>query len=468
MDRKILEFAALLRRAGVRVSHSEVADCLKALSMTGLDREIFYHTMTSALVKDQADIPTYNKVFEYYFDPDFFGHRQEGLASGNVLDENGCSGNDPVMDGEQCRSTGFGHGQGLATATVEKFVQVIKIGDSGEMSQLVKKGVASLGEIKDEDLRDIKNAIRQVKVFLEWHMGVSKLEQEAGLCNEAELLEWKERLSRLEEMLYRELEKVLIKRLGTDALYTILARENINQLDFYNLSAPQIAEIKKKISKLAHRLATRLSYRQKRAMRGKVDLQRTIRKSMATGGIPIRPAYRDRYPTRPEIVVLCDLSGSVKVFSEFMLQLMYSIQSRFLHVRTFVFVDTPDEVTELMKNREIEDGVRDIYNKSRFSKTAFSDYGEMFIDFCQKYMDVLNKQTTLIIIGDARNNYRREHQDYFQLMSAEVKKMIWLNPEPVEKWDYEDSIMSVYGVFCSQVFECRNLQQLEVVARKLI
>jgi len=83
-------------------------------------------------------------------------------------------------------------------------------------------------------------------------------------------------------------------------------------------------------------------------------------------------------------------------------------------------------------------------------------------------MDVLNKKTTLIIVGDARNNYRREHQDYFQQMSEEVKKVIWLNPEPIEKWDCEDSIMSVYAVFCSQVFECRNLQQLDVVARRLI
>jgi len=243
------------------------------------------------------------------------------------------------MGQDQGRSTGFGHGQGLATEAVEEFIQVIKIGDPGDMAKLVKKGVKSLGKIKEEDLQDMQNVIRHVKVFLEWNMGASKLEQEAGLDNEAELLKWRERLSQLEEMLYSELEKVLINRLGTDALNTILARENINELDFYRLSAPQTAEIKKKVGKLARKLATRLSFRHKRAMWGRVDLQRTIRKSMTTGGIPIRLAYRDRYPTRPEIVILCDLSGSVKIFSEFMLQLLYSIQSRFVHVRTFVFID---------------------------------------------------------------------------------------------------------------------------------
>lgn len=481
MDKKILEFATLLRRAGVRVSHSEVAECLESLAMTSLDREIFYLTLMALFVKDQADMPAFDKVFEYYFDPGYFGHQETLMKWGPKLmpppapgrrcsddGQNACSGNDHVPGQDQGRSTGFGHGQGLATAAIEKFVQVIKLGDPGEMAQLVRKGVASLGRLKEEDLLDMKNAVRQVKVFLEWNMGAHRLEQEAGPAEAAELLKWQERLAQLEHMLYRELEKELINQLGTDALNSILDRENINQLDFYHLSAPQTAEIKKKISKLAHKLATRLSFRRKRAMRGKVDLQRTIRKSMATGGVPIKPAYRDRYPTKPEIVVMCDLSGSVKIFSEFMLQLMYSIQSRFLHVRTFVFVDTPDEVTDFMKNNEIEEGIREIYNQGRFSKTAFSDYGQMFMDFCHKYMDVLNKKTTLIMVGDARNNYHREHQDYFRKMADEVKKVIWLNPEPVERWDQEDSIMSVYAVCCSQVFECRNLQQLDVVARKLI
>lgn len=483
MDKKILEFATLLRRAGVSVSHAEVAECLKALAMTSLDRDTIYLTMTAVFVKDQADMPTFEKVFAYYFDPDFFAHQEtlaklrpeliHPLVPGNCCSnddsaQSTCSGNDPVPGQELGRSTGFGHGQGLATAAIENFVQVIKIGNSGEMAQLVRTGIASLGQMKEEDLQDTKNAVRQVKVFLEWNMGAHKLEQEAGPTDAAELLKWQERLAQLEQMLYRELEKELINQLGMDALNSILVRENINELDFYRLSVPQTAEIKKKISKLAHKLAARLSFRQKRAMWGKVDLQRTIRKSMATGGVPIRPAYRDRYPTKPEIVVLCDLSGSVKIFSEFMLQLMYSIQSRFVHVRTFVFVDTPDEVTEFLKNKEIEEGIREIYNQGRFSKTAFSDYGQMFMDFCQKYLAVLNKKTTLIVVGDARNNYHREHQDYFQKMADEVQKVIWLNPEPIERWDKEDSVMSVYALCCSQVFECRNLQQLDGVARRLL
>jgi hypothetical protein len=310
--------------------------------------------------------------------------------------------------------------------------------------------------------------VRQVKVFLEWNMGTYELEKEAPLVNEEIWLIWQERLMELEEILYRELEQAMVSELGSEALETVLIRENVNQLDFYRLSVPQVAEIRKKISKLAHKLASRLSFRHKKAKHGKIDLYRTIRKSMAYGGVPISPAFRDRYPTRPQIVVLCDLSGSVKVFSEFMLQLVYSIQSRFVHVRSFVFVDTPDDVTGYFQNREIADGIRDIYNWARFSKTAFSDYGLVFIDFWGKYRDVLDKKTTLIIIGDARNNYNKEHADYFQKICGEVRKTVWLNPEPAENWDMEDSIMSVYGRHCSQVFECRNLEQLDRVVRRII
>lgn len=484
MDGKILEFATLLRKAGCKVSHSEVGDCLCGLVLTGLDKRTFYDTLAATLIKDQADLGVFDKVFYYYFDSGFFGHREgvtkwwpklmlpagSGCCTGS--DPAGASGRRPEADNctgtDQGRSTGFGQGQGLATSAIDSFIQVIKVGAPEQMADLVRKGIESLGEIREEDLLDMENAVRQVKVFLEWNMSAYKLEMEAPSVDESLWLQWQERLAELEDILYRDLEKTLINRLGQQALETILIRENLSELDFYMLSAPQIAEVKKKVSKLAHKLATRLSFRQKRAKRGKIDLQRTIRKSMSTGGVPVKPAFRNRYPTRPEIVVLCDISGSVNIFSEFMLQLMYSIQHRFIHVRSFVFVDTPDEVTGFIQNREIEDGIRDIYNKARFSKTAFSDYGQTFIEFCSRYMPVLNKKTTLLVIGDGRNNYHRAHQDYFQKMCEEVKKVIWLNPEPVERWDSEDSLMSVYGQFCHQVFECRNLQQLDSLARKII
>ncbi len=469
MDKNILQFAVLLRKAGLRVSHSEVAEALRAITLTGIDRVTFFNALSATLIKEQTDMRVFEKIFEYYFNPEFMGDDCSRFGPMIKADpKTTCQGNDIVPGRGKGRTTGFGQGRGLAAAAVDNFVQVIQAGIPEEMSALVKKGVAGLGRLDEEDLEDMKNAIRQVKVFLEWNMGIYKLENAACELDEKTWLVWQERLKTLEDMLYREMEKRLIIELGTSALEKVLARENINQLDFYRLSSQQTAEIRKKIGKIAHKLASRLSFRQKRSKRGQIDLARTIRRSMSYGGVPIKPAYRDHYPTRPEFVVLFDLSGSVKVFSEFILQLVYSIQSRYIHVRSFVFVDTPDEITGYFQNREIEDGIKDIYNLAKYSKTAFSDYGQMFIDFNEKYLEVLNKKTTLLIIGDARNNYHRDHADCFRNMCQEVRKTIWLNPEPVESWDTEDSLISLYGGLCDQVFECRNLEQLDRVARKII
>jgi len=460
MDTKILKFAVLLRKAGVKVSHTEVAVALKALSLTGLDNAAFFNTLAVTMIKDQSEYRVFEKVFNYFFKPETTKKLSSGVEHKPERD---------LFPGtEKSRTTGFGQGQGLTTAARDNFVQIIKAGSTEEMADMVKKGVKSLGRLDKEDLNDMKKSIRQVKIFLEWNMGVYQLENDSCNVDEKTRLIWQERLNCLEGMLYRELEKKLISELGETALETILARENLNELDFYKLSSPQVTEIKKRISKLAHKLASRLSLRQKRSNKGRIDLARTIRKSMPYGGVPIRPAYRDRYPTRPEFVVLCDISGSVRIFSEFMLQLVYSIQTRFIHVRSFVFVDTPDEVTAYFQDNEIEDGIKNIYNKAHFSKTAFSDYGQVFEDFNEKYLDILNKKTTLLIIGDARNNYHGEQTDLFLNMSRQVKKTIWLNPEPGTEWDREDSVMSVYSRLCDRVFECRNLKQLDQVSRNII
>lgn len=472
MDKKILEFATILRKTGVTVSHSEVSDCLIALSLVGMDRDIFYNTLASTLIKDQSYLQLFDKLFNYYFNSEFFAHADniaKKFSPKGFMDTNEkiCIGANPDTCSNPDRSTGFGQGQGLSTAAADNFINIIKIGDSAEMKRLIKKGIESLGSVTEDDLIEMKEPLRQVKVFLDWNMGVYRLENDSVFVDESKWLDWQENLHEMETLLYRELEKKLMNQLGHSALETILIRENLNQLDFYKLSAPQISEIKKKISKLGHKLASRLSFRRKRARHGRIDLPKTIRKSMSTGGVPVAPAFKDRYPNRPEFVILCDLSGSVKAFSEFMLQLVYSIQNRFIHVRSFVFVDTPDDITSFFRNREIEDGIKDVYNQAVFSKTAFSDYGQMFIGFQKKYSDVLTKRTNLLVIGDARNNYQKEHADYFQSISKEVKKTFWLNPEPVEKWDQEDSVMSVYGRHCDQVYECRNLEQLGNVARRI-
>ncbi|KNZ71200.1 VWA containing CoxE family protein [Thermincola ferriacetica] len=471
MEEQILYFCRLLRKAGIKVSVSEVNDCLKGLRLTGLSKPVFYQTLKSTLVKDHAFSRTFDKLFAIFFERllmlpeneagahrgygEIARQRRELMATENFAEN-------------FFTHAGTGQGAGDSGSYKDVFVHLIRLGDHSLYRAYIDKGLKSLCDLQQESIIDIDELVRKVKVYLEWNMGINQLEKEAEKAGGDLWWVWQARLTELEEELRQALEEKLIARFGEKALTVVLERENLNTLDFFLLSENQVEEMHKKISRLGHQLASRAKFRKKAAKKGTVALQRTIRKSMSTGGVPIKPAYRDTVPARPEFWVLCDVSGSVKRFSEFMLQLMYSIQSRFLHVRSFVFVDTIAEATACFQNREINEAIKEMYNSLKFSKTGFSDYGEVFRELYENYSEQLNRKVTLLIIGDSRNNYRPHQSEYLQKLKDRVKTIIWLNPERAEVWDSEDSIMKTYAPFCKRVLECRNLEQLSRIARKIL
>jgi MFS family permease len=183
--------------------------------------------------------------------------------------------------------------------------------------------------------------------------------------------------------------------------------------------------------------------------------------ALITGGTPMRLKYRKRVISKPELVLLCDVSGSVALFSDFMLQLVYTIQNRFSYVRSFLFVNTIDEVTEDLKNKNIQEGLESAFAKARYAMSPFSDYGRVFCEFEEKYLTGISPQSTLLILGDARNNYNHDEKEHLQKIQEHVRRVLWFNPQPKKHWDAEDSIISIYATYCRQVFECRNLKQLE-------
>ncbi len=151
-----------------------------------------------------------------------------------------------------------------------------------------------------------------------------------------------------------------------------------------------------------------------------------------------------------------------------MLQLVYTIQNRFRNVRSFLFVDTVDEVTQYFWNQDIEEALKNAFVNAHFSISGFSDFGKVFVTFATKFLPGISPQSTLIILGDARNNWRPDEKEFLEKISKHVRGVIWFNPQPRERWDTEDSIMSVYAPYCSQVFECRNLKQLEKVVEAIL
>lgn len=473
MENTILYFVRQLRRSGVRVTLAETLDCFQALTMVEWDREIFYVTLQATLVKAPRDLAVFDRLFRLVFQQDFFMSKQ---TDGTGPKPGACRA--PCQGGDREGAEGLSKGEGTGTggpksgkyrpgAMAQRMVQLIQAGSPEAMADFVEEGIAGLGPLTEEHLLNQQDALRVIKVFLEWKTGEWELEKLAAGAEEQDILAWQQSLKELEKLLQIRWEQALLSKFGDRAMEVITERINLQELDFYRLNHNQIAEMKAIITQLAHKLATRVSRRYVRAKTGQMDLARTMRKAMATGGIPVFLAFRRKKPTKPELVVLCDLSGSVAVFSEFMLQLVYSMQQKFRHVRSFVFVDTMEEISPHFAHLEIEDALVQVYNKAKFSKTGFSHYGETIQAFWQNYSDAVTRNTTVIVLGDARNNYQKPDLESWLRLREKAKKVIWLNPEPAGRWNKEDSIMDTFAPACTQVMECRNLAQLEQVTRNL-
>jgi uncharacterized protein len=194
-----------------------------------------------------------------------------------------------------------------------------------------------------------------------------------------------------------------------------------------------------------------------------VDMRRTMRASLETGGVPLRLRYRPKRPRRPEIYVLCDVSTSVTSASVFFLSVLHALHDSFRKLRSFAFVERIDEVTEIFERERSfkavsqtiarEAGVADV--------SGYTDYGRVWLEFLDRVSDDLDPRSTVIVLGDARTNGREPHAPIFGQVAAHAGRTFWLNPEPRLYWNYGDSVMAAYEPYCDGVFECWTTKQLE-------
>jgi hypothetical protein len=216
------------------------------------------------------------------------------------------------------------------------------------------------------------------------------------------------------------------------------------------------------IGPLTRKLAARLARRRKRRS-GRLDFRRTVRKSLATGGVPADPQFRHPRPHRPEVWLLCDISGSMATFSRFTLQFTHAMATHFSRLRSFAFVDTIDEVTDFFgPGIDFSSAVSRITTEAEVVwLDGHSDYGNSLEVFYARYGSQLTPRTTVIITGDARNNYRPPRDAVLRDVARSCRALVWLNPEPKAYWDTGDSAMSHYARHCTSVHEVRTLRQLE-------
>ena len=253
---------------------------------------------------------------------------------------------------------------------------------------------------------------------------------------------------------------------GRELVTQHAVRKTANEIDFLSANAQQLDDLRQAVQPLARKLATRLSSRRRRSRRGRIDVRRTMRRAMGTGGVPMRPVHAPPHRTRPELVLLCDVSGSVAGFSGFTILLVQALREQFSKVRVFAFVNTVAEVTDLVK--EGGDVRRRIAEEARITKWhTSSDYGESFLDFVADHVDAVGPRTSVLILGDARNNNQPLRLEALHEIAQRSRRAFWLNPEHPGSWGYGDSVAPAYAEVV-EMHECRTISQLERFISRLL
>ena len=275
--------------------------------------------------------------------------------------------------------------------------------------------------------------------------------------------EFQARVDQLKREIEAEIRRALVADRGVEAMARTLRKPLPEDVDFMHASREEMASLRKAIYPLTRKLAVRLARKRRHGRKGPLDFRNTMRHSLSSGGVPADLKFKYPRPSKPEIFVVADISGSVAAFARFTLHLVYAISGQFSKVRAFVFIDGIDEVTHMFE------GVEDISEAMHRVNTeadvvwvdGHSDYGHAFEVFHQRFAKEITPKTTVIILGDARNNYHASQSWVLKDIEKRARHLYWLNPEPKSYWDTGDSIVGEYSSHCDGTFECRNLRQLE-------
>ncbi|HVN64897.1 MAG TPA: VWA domain-containing protein, partial [Candidatus Binataceae bacterium] len=234
----------------------------------------------------------------------------------------------------------------------------------------------------------------------------------------------------------------------------------IGEKSFYYLSEDELKKMNEAVTRLAQRLKNAIAVRRKRDRRGRFDIKRTLRHNLDCGGVPFKLRFEKRKREKPQVVILCDVSDSVRNASRFMLQFVHSLQDLYSRVRSFIFVAEVGEVTSHFRNHDARDAFDAALGGGVINVYEHSNFGRAFRGFVDDHLGAVNKRTTVIVLGDARNNYNLPHEWCLRDIRARAKQVIWLNPESRNTWGFGDSEMDRYAPHCDLVEECRNLNQL--------
>jgi uncharacterized protein len=439
MAPRLLEFADELRKEGVAVGTSELLDAFHALdAVSWTSQEDFREALAATLAKSQEDRHVLDVLFDRFF---FRAVEREAIEQG-------------------LREERFQGGEELdLEALRERIREAIRAGSDGEMRDLARLAIAAFGR-QGEGSGVIGVDVQRIRRTL----GLKGEKQGAELPDPDAVP--RDRLQEFERHVRRELERQMIER--TQSLPPAKPLRELDRALPTN-PAQDLSQVHRTVAQLKKRLASQGREHRGRRRSWHVDVRRTMRASLQTGGVPLDLKYRPRRPRRPELYVLCDVSTSVTSASVFFLSVLHALHDQFRKLRSFVFVERISEVTDVFeRERSFEAVSRRIATDAGVADVSgYTDYGRVWVEFLDKVVDDLDPRSTVIVLGDARTNGREPHAQVFGHVAERAGRTFWINPEPRLYWNYGDSVMSAYEPFCDGVFECWTTKQLEAFVNAL-
>lgn len=460
----LVGFVEALRGAGISVGPSETVDAGRVMATLGLgNREVLREGLACAVLRRPDHRETYDAMFDLWF-PAALGARAV------VTDEDAGpgSGEDalPPDDVEAMRQMLLDlltENPDLADMDERLVAMIARIVEAyGKYSSSRGPSFSSYQALKAMALDELEGKLL-AGLLAPYGDEPTPTQEEIAKALAAQ------RITQLRKLVDAETKRRTAEQLGRDHVQMYGIPQLSENVEFLRASGEQLREMQRVVAPLARTLATRLAARRRRSRAGTIDLRKTLRKSMSTGGVPIDVVLAKPRPARPELVVLCDVSGSVAGFSHFTLLLVHALRQQFSRVRVFAFIDTTDEVTHMFgPEADLAVAIQRITREAGvYSRDGHSDYGNAFASFEQKFPNVLSPRTSLLVLGDGRTNYRNPEVELLSHMVTASRHAHWLNPEPKHLWGSGDSAVPRYQEVIP-MHECRSAKQLAAVIDQLL
>jgi uncharacterized protein with von Willebrand factor type A (vWA) domain len=468
---KLLEFGELCRNNGLRVSTAEMLDSVAAAELVGFDDpELLRGALEATLVKRRADADIFDELFALYF-------RRRGDWERHGGDE---AHTPPLV--EALRK------EGLSDDEIEHLIAMLA-DEAARLSPLARMGLGLRRSHVEALIRLAGVRLDFSRLTNPMQIGFFTQQLLEALNPSGARAELDGMFGRLGGKLGKERAE-LMARVAADELNRVRSslrryvadefeRRNVDFTDqmrqqllahkpFGAMSEEELARLRGEVARLARRLKQLASLRPRIGRRGRLDAHKTLRRALGAGGVPFVLVHKRRRIDKPRLVVLCDISDSVRHVSRFMLQFAYTLQELFSKVRSFVFVSDLGECTELFKQHEIQRAVDLAYSGGIVNVYANSNFGRAFKMFEQRFLDAVTAKTTVLVIGDARNNYNPPEAWALAAIKEKARRLLWLNPEPPGSWAFGDSAMRDYEPYCDRVETVANLAELARVVDGLV